>query len=136
MATIDKRRPDGIPTDWSWEIADRIAFASHEISGGESGEMVYIIRAGTLHTDIHIDRLALSLENAPGGGKTVSVTVSNGIDTMTVNVSGSDVAGYTTTNNFDLDASVQDLTVTLDSDAGAASGTATIFLLYHDITIT
>jgi len=124
---------DGVKTDWDWNIADRIAFVSHEIAGGESGAMVYIIRAGTLHIDIHIDRIAVSLENAPGAGKTVTVTASNGTDTMTVTLSDSDVAAYTTTNNFDLDASAEDLTITLSSDAGTVGGTATTFLLYHDI---
>ena len=135
MATTDKKRPDGVKTNWTWVNAERIVALHHDVAGGEASDVQFQLRAGDLSQDIHIDKLIVSLENAPGTDKTVTVAVSDGVTTMTVEVTGTATSGTTTTNNFDLDVSGKDLTVALSATAGTAAGCCTIVLVYHDVTI-
>ncbi|MBA7569576.1 hypothetical protein ES708_11317 [subsurface metagenome] len=136
MPTAHKKRPDGVRTSWTWENAERTLPFHHELAAGESADMVGIMGAGAMSQDIHIDKIVVSLENAPSGASTVTVTIDNGVSTITVNITGDDTSGSSTTNHFDLDVSAQALTVQISATAGTAAGCVTIFVFYHDITIT
>lgn len=136
MATTHKKRPDGDPTNWSWENAERAIAFHHDIAGGEASDFVANIAAGAMAQDIHIDKVVVSLENAPGSEKTVTVTCGNGTSTITATVTGTDVGGSSTTNHFDFDVSAETVTIAISATAGVAAGCVTIFIFYHDITIT
>lgn len=136
MATTDQKRPDGQKGAWGWVDAERMVAVHHDIAGGEASDVKFQLRAGDLTQDIHIDKVIVSLENAPGASKTVTVTVSDGTTTMTVEVTETATSGTTTTNNFDLDASEKDFTVLLSATAGSNAGCCTMVILYHDVTIT
>ena len=137
MAVSHLTRPDGNKNSWTWENAERMVAFHHDVAGGEASEMVAIVRTNAFAQDIHIAKLVVSLETAAGDGKTVTITCGNGTSTMTVAITGSaGLYGSTTTNNFALDVSAEDLTIALSADGGSGAGCATIFLFYHDITIT
>ncbi|GAJ00575.1 unnamed protein product [marine sediment metagenome] len=136
MATIHKKRPDGLRTSWTWENAEGTIAFHHELAGGEGADMAGIMRAGAMSQDVHIDKVVVSLENAPSAGSTVTVTVDNVASTITVNVADTATFGSSTTNHFDLDVSAEDLTILISATAGTAAGCVTIFVFYHDITIT
>lgn len=112
-------------------ITQRFVDLHHDIAGGEDADMQFAIKAGTLDFDLHVDKLYVSLENAPGDGKTVTVTVSNGVKTMTVEITGTSTYGSTTTNNFDYNRLTQDLEVALSATGGTAAGCATAIVQYH-----
>ena len=127
-------RPQGGSTSWSWDDLSRCCVFTYSVAGGESADHVSDIQAGFLTDDMRIDKVGVSLENAPGADKTVTVTVSDGTTTMTAEVSGeTDKFASSTTNAFDLDVSAKTLSVQLTSTAGAAAGTATIWVTYHTI---
>ncbi len=127
--------PDGTKNSWIWHNAERMITLHHDVAGGEAADVQFQLRAGDLTQDLHIIKLVVSLENAPGGTKEVTITVSDGITTMTVVVTGAETSGSTTTNNFELDVSEKDLTVAFSADGGTAAGCCTIVIVHHDITI-
>lgn len=112
-------------------ITQRFIDLHHDIAGGEDRDMQFDISPNTLDFDLHVDKLYVSLENAPGTGKTVTITCSNGTSTMTVEVTGSSLYGNTITNNFDYNRLTQHLEVTLSATGGTAAGCATIVVQYH-----
>ncbi|GAH17171.1 unnamed protein product [marine sediment metagenome] len=123
----------GVP---AWADRSRKMFATFQIAGGESSAHVHCIPAGVLPQDLHVDKVAVCLENAAGNGKTVTVTVSDGTTTMTVAIEGdADTTGSTTTNNFDLDVSAKALTLAISSDGGTAAGCCSVTVIYHEVTI-
>jgi len=136
MPTAHKKRPDGSATSWTWANAERAIAFHHDVAGGESGDMVADMKAGAMSQDIHIDKVVVSLENAPGADKTVTVACGNGTSTISVAVATAATYGSSTTNHFDLDVSAEDLTIAISATAGVAAGCCTIFVFYHDITIT
>lgn len=136
MATTDTKRPKGDKGSWDWANLDRFAILHHDIAGGESAHGVMVLNTGTLDSDIHIDKVYVSLENAPGTDKTVTVTVSDGTSTITVAIADAATYGSSTTNHFDLDVSTETLTVAFSTTGGTAAGCMSIIILYHDITIT
>ncbi len=130
---VATKKPSGSSTDWNWTNHEHIMTYHHDIAGGEAADVMAVLRAGVLEGDIHVDRVAVSLENAPGGGKTVTVAVGDGTSTITATVAEAATSGSSTTNNFDLDVSAEDLTVLLSSTGGTAAGCCTIHITYHDI---
>lgn len=135
MATIDVLRPKGTKNSWTWANLDSFMSLHHDVAGGESAHGVAVINAGTLDTDIHIDKVYVSLENAPGTDKTVTVTISDGTSTITVAVAGANTYGSSTTNHFDLDVSAETLTIAFSATGGTAAGCMTIIVHYHEVTI-
>ncbi|MEE9401250.1 MAG: hypothetical protein V3V32_04445 [Dehalococcoidia bacterium] len=131
---MSHERPKGDKNSWAWESREELITLSHQVAGGEAADCMMELVAGSLTQDIHVDKLIVSLENPPGVGKTVTVTVSDGTSTITVAIAGdTDQTGNSTTNNFDLDVSAEDLTVALTATAGTATGCATMIIIYHDV---
>ena len=122
--------PKGSKNLWDWSVPEHLMIFTFPVAGGEAADMEGILRAGGLTQDVHIDKLVVSLENAPGAGKTITVTLDNGTSTMTVAVADAAVYGTTTTNNFDLDVSAEDLTLRMSSDGGIAAGLVTVWVVY------
>jgi len=123
----------GVPT---WAEHHKKLFVSFTIAGGESAAHVHAIAAGMLPHDLHMDKVGVVLETAAGSGKTVSVTVSDGTTTMTVEVAGDTATtGSTTTNHFDLDVSAKTLTIAITTTGGTAAGCCSVTVIYHEVTI-
>jgi len=134
--STDLLRPKGSALDWTWEPIYKKGHVTCTIAGGESAAHVYDVAAGILPTDLHIDKIGVSLENYPGADKTVSVTISDGTTTMTVDISGTEVkAGSTTTNNFDLDVSEKDFLIAITATGGTTAGSCSVIIIYHEVTI-
>jgi len=112
-------------------ITQRFINLHHDIAGGEDKDMQFDISPNTLDFDLHVDQLYVSLENAPGDGKTVTITCSNGTDTMTVAITGTAISGHSTTNNFDYNHITQHLEVALSATGGTAAGCVTVVIQYH-----
>lgn len=108
----------------------RIRCCGAVMIGGATDIEIDCLPATVLEQDIHVHKLAVALDAAPGSGKSVVVSLTNGITTMVVTLSDSEKQGITTDNQFDLDVSAQDYTVTYTQTAGGATTRATITTIY------
>lgn len=104
------------------------------LAAGVTDKYVQLMPAGTFGQDMHVDKVVVSVDVAPSAGKTVTVTVSDGTNTMTVTIADDATSGFTTTNNFDLDVSAESLTLNYSQTAGGLSRVATIACVHHYIT--
>ena len=137
MATVDVTKPKGTKNAWTWEMIERNLDLGDEIAAGQTNHVLYYIAATTHSEDEHVDQVESSLENAPGGGKEVVLTVTNGVDAaMTLTFGAADTFQKTTTNNFDLDVSAQSLTISYTSTAGTTTGHINVHVHKHLVTIT
>lgn len=136
MATTYEQAKRGTKNSWTWQNITDFIDLHEDIDQGMTDHILFKIRSNVLTQDMHIDRITIFLENAPGAGKSVAVSITNGVSTITATVSESDVSATSTTNNFDWDASSQDLTLTYTSTAGTTPGHATIRVDYSLVTIT
>lgn len=106
-----------------------------DLIGGATDVYIETIPSGEMTEDLHVDKVIVSIDQPAGAGKTVTVEISDGTNTMTVEITGdTDVKGSTTTNNFDLDVSAESLTLHYSQTAGGAATAGTIICLYHTIT--
>lgn len=87
--------------------------------------LLALIKAGCIPLPYRIERLAMSVDPAPGGANVVSYTLSNGVDSMTVTCTGAETSNVNTTG-FDVDPATQNLTLHYSEDAASASTKATI----------
>ncbi len=85
--------------------------------------------------DLHVDKIFMALENAPGAGKTVDVTVTDGVTTMAVDVTEAELEDMSTVNNYDWVVSGTDLLVECSSTGGTAVGAMSVVVVFHKITI-
>ena len=95
------------------------------LAPGATNVLLTIIKAGCLPLSYRIERIAMSVDPAPGGVNQVSFTISNGVDSMTVFYTGAQTIMINTTG-FNVDAATQDLTLHYTESAPAASDKATI----------
>jgi len=136
MATVDIKRPYGTKNDWTWETVDDCMNVHEDIDQGVTDHRLCEVAIGLFPSDLHIDQVSVTLENAPGAGKSVAVSATNGVSTITATVADTDTSASSTTNNFDWDASAQPLTISYTSTAGATQGHGSIRVDYHRILIT
>jgi len=107
-----------------------------DVDGGLTDHILCEVKAGEMSQDLHIDLISVSLESDPGAGKSIAVSITNGVSTITATVSDTDTSAHSSTNEFDWDASAQDLTVSYTSTGGAQAGHGTFRIDYHHIVIT
>jgi len=131
----DDNKPDGTPQSWTWGQNKAHILFTHDVTAGMSAHQIVKVVAGLFPDDVHMDKLAIILENAPGDGRTVTVTISDGTTTMTVNVVDAEISGSTTTNNFDWDVSATDATMDCSTSGGTAAGAMTVVVFFHKITM-
>ena len=130
----DYKLPKGSTTDWAWIPRRDHSDYTFQIASGMSASAVANMCAGLIGYDFHLDKIGVSLKNPPGSGKTVTVTVSNGTATMTVEITGDTAVGAcSTTNHFDYNSSEEDLEVAVTTTSGTTVGTCTVFLAYTHI---
>jgi len=101
------------------------------MAGGATNVVINAIPAGLATQDRHYHTLIVSLDQAPTAGKTVTVTLSNGISTITVTITGAAVSGSSSTNEFDWDVLAQQLTLAYSQTAGGAATKGFISIKYH-----
>ncbi len=109
-------------------------FAHITLEQGLTDEYIRSIPAGVFDQDLRFTKLAFSVNTAPGAGKSVSLSLSNGTDTMTVTLSNAETSGVNTEDTFDLDVSAEDLTLTYSQDAGGSATKGTFVWVHHHIT--
>ena len=86
MPTTDILRPYGTKNAWTWEPVPTNVHMPDEIAPGVTDHPLWEMEAGMHVVDEHIDKLMVTLENAPGAGKTVTAT-----GHITVHVQGHEV---------------------------------------------
>lgn len=99
--------------------------------GGAVDVTINTVPAGVLVQDRHYHRIVFSVDVAPGGGKTASMSITNGTDTMTVNLGAAETSGYSTANEFDFDVSAETLTLHYSQTAGGAATKGFAMIKYH-----
>lgn len=115
----------------------KLAFHTEVSGAAQDAVHVHDVAAGILPNDLHVDKVGVTLESAPGVSKTVTVTVSDGTTTMTVAITGdADTSGSTTTNHYDWDVSEKPLQIRISAASGTAAGCCSVIVVYHEITIT
>ncbi len=126
---------NGTPQDWTWEQKTDRLFFTHDVESGMSNHQIARIPAGMFGEDLHVDKIFVALETAPGAGKTVTVTATDGITTMTVDVTEAETEDFSTANNYDWDVSEKDLLIECSSTGGTAVGAMSVVVVFHKITI-
>lgn len=106
-------------------------FVHFTLIAGSTDITIESIPAGVLEQDFHVYKVAAAVDTAPGDGHAVSVSVSNGTDTMTVDIADTATDGSTTTGAFDVDVSAQPFTLKYTEDAGSSSKKATCLVMYY-----
>ena len=95
------------------------------LAPGATNVLLILIKAGCIPRPYRVERLSMSVDPAPGGVNSVSFTLSNGVDSMTVTCTGAET-WKTSTAGFDVDPGTEDLTLHYTEDAPAVSDKATI----------
>jgi len=101
------------------------------LEAGLSDVTLNIIPAGFVTQDRHYHRIIFVVDIAPGGGKEVNVTLSNGSNTLTVSLKDAETSGWTETGAFDWDVSDETLILTYTQDAGGGATNGFITIKYH-----
>lgn len=91
------------------------------------------VPAGELTQDNHFAKVIAALDQAPGAGKTVTITITDGTNTMTVTISDTDTTGSTTTGAYDWDVSATSFVLKYSQTAGGLATKATVAISYHYI---
>ncbi len=99
------------------------------MTAGVTDVQISSIPAGTHSQDRHYAKIHISVDTAPGADKTVSVTLTDGTDSLTVSITGAETSGASTTDAFDLDVSAETLTLQYSQTAGGSSTEACI--MFH-----
>ncbi len=95
---------------------------THAVGPGAVDVELLAIPAGIHTQDVHFWMFMISLDNPPGDGKTFTASVSDGTNTISCSVSGAvDKMANSTIGAFDLDVSVETLTITYSQTAGGAT---------------
>ena len=96
------------------------AWLHFDTVGGASAEHVFCIPAGTTTQDRRFTKLIVCLDDGPGMGKELNILLTNGVDEMWVNLTGTEIHGNTTDGSFDWDASAETLNIDQFHSAGGA----------------
>jgi len=103
----------------------------HTFEGGKTDIVLNVVGAGVLDQDRHFHRITLTVDEAPGAGKEVNITLTDGIHTMFVDLVDAETADWTETGEFDWDVSAQPLTLTYSQSSGGAATKGFITIKYH-----
>lgn len=92
-----------------------------DFSAGVTDVHIGSIPSGTHNQDRHYAQLHTSVDIAPGGGKFVNVSLSDGTNALNVSITGAETSDATMITAFDLDVSAETLSLTYSQTAGGAS---------------
>jgi len=92
-----------------------------DYSAGVTDVHIGSIQSGTHSQDRHYARLHVSVDIAPGGGKFVNVSLSDGTSSLNASITGAETFDSVMVTAFDLDVSAETLSLTYSQTAGGAS---------------
>lgn len=121
-----------------WYIKQNIKVLTYsfDVQSGQSNKFIAKVPRGIFDAEdrVYIYKIALGLENAPGSGENITITVTDDVSTMTLNLSDSTTTSYNGTSAFtwNVNPSGQTLSIKYSSSAGCATGVATIVVSYWD----
>ena len=99
---------------------------------GKKNVTINMVPSDVLVKDRYYHRITFAVDKAPGVGKTCNATLSDGTNTMIVTLTGdSETSGWTDANDFDLDVSLEVLTLNYGQDAGGAATKGFMTIKYH-----
>ena len=111
--------------------SDFCHWISFAMAAGATDVTINMVPPGVLEQDRHYHRITFAVDEAPGGEKTCSASLSDGTNTMTVVLTGGETSGWTATNEFDWDASAETLILTYSQDGGGAATVGFMTIKYH-----
>lgn len=92
-----------------------------DLDQGVTDVSINAIPSGVHTQDQHFTMLMVSVNTAPGDGKTLNVTLSNGVNSMEVTLTGDTLFNNTVLGAFDLDVSAQNFELVYSQTAGGYS---------------
>jgi len=92
-----------------------------DYSAGVTDVHIGSIPSGTHSQDRHYAKLHVSVDIAPGEGKFVNVSLSDGTSSLNASITGVETFDSVTVTAFDLDVSAETLSLTYSQTAGGAS---------------
>ena len=98
---------------------------------GATDVVLNIINSTMLEQDRYYHRFIFAVDIAPGGADIVNCSISNGVSTMTVALTGDQTTDYTTTNAFALDVSDESLVLYYSQTAGGSATKGFVAIKYH-----
>ena len=98
---------------------------------GVTDVTINIIISGFWSQDRHFHKIGFSVDIAPGVGKTVSCTITDGTNSITVSLTGEETSGSSAVGAFDLDVSAETFIMQYTQDAGGSSTKGFAGFLYH-----
>lgn len=103
-----------------------------DYSQGVTDKHIASILPGVHHQDRRFLTLHVSVDIPPGVGKSVTVTISDGTDSLEVLITGDvDLYGEDSSTPFNLDVSVETLTMSYSQTAGGGSTSGCIMLHWY-----
>ena len=101
------------------------------MEGGKTNVTINMVPSGVLVQDRHYHRITFAVDTAPGAGKKCNVSLSDGTDTMYVDLVNAEISDYTVADDFNLDVSTETLTLSYSQSAGGAALRGFITIKYH-----
>ena len=102
-----------------------------DFSPGVTDVEIASIPSDTHSQDRHYAKLHVSVDIAPGGGKFVNVSLSDGTNSLNSSLTGAETTDSVTVTAFDLDVSAETLSLTYSQTAGGASTGGCVMLHWY-----
>jgi len=101
------------------------------VEGGKTDETLTVIPVGVCTQDRHYHRLTVGTSGSPGVGKFFNMTLTDGTNELTLSLTGAETIAWTTTSEFDWDASAETLILKYTQTAGGLVTNAFVTIKYH-----
>lgn len=99
---------------------------------GATDVSINVVPSGLLVQDRHFHRITFAVDVAPGVGKECNITLTDGVGSMSVSLTGTEITnGWTETGEFDWDVSANTLILKYTQDAGGSASKGFITIKYH-----
>lgn len=102
-----------------------------DIVAGVTDHIIYDISSMVQEVDEHVISMFVKLETAPGSGKSVVVTATNGTNSMVVTFGAGDTEKYNVNDKFYWSVKSQGFSVKYTSTSGTATGHVSIHVHKH-----
>ena len=99
--------------------------------GSASRDHVFILKQNYTSQDRRVTKLLVDVYPSPGVDKWLNISLSDGTNFMWVNLTGTDTYDCTSVGAFDLDVSVEDLTILHDETAGGNVHHVNVIVQWH-----
>ena len=98
---------------------------------GETDVTVNLIPSSVLLQDRHYHRITFAVDTAPGVGNECNVSLTDGTNTMFVDLVNAETSDFSLANEFVLDVSAETLTLSYSQSAGGSATKGFITIKYH-----